>query len=101
MAVGSTQITPTQAASPTHQHIIFLSAHHDEIAGTFLDIGTEPMFMATRDTMPNTKAVSPLYREPVCINISPNLREEVREDVNALKTDLRGLNLRDMLKLFR
>ena len=95
------QIAATLPIVKLYHPKLYLPAHHDEIAGTFLDIGTEPMFMAIRDSMPGTKAVSPLYREPVCIHITPNLREEVREDVNELRTDLRGVNLSDLGKLFR
>ena len=47
---------------------LYLPAHHDEIAGTFVDIGPEPLFMAIRDQMPGTSTLSPLYREPVCVD---------------------------------
>src|SRR5260370_30812267 len=56
---------------------LFLPAHHDELLssldGTSLfalpDMATEPLFLAIRDSMPKTKTVSGLYRQPVCINI--------------------------------
>ncbi len=48
---------------------IFLPNHHDETAGSFPDMGTEPLFMAVRDKMPATQSIAPLYRTPVCINI--------------------------------
>lgn len=95
------QIPATLPIVQLYNPKLYLPAHHDEIAGTFLDIGTEPMLMAIRDTMPGTKGISPLYREPVCINVASNARDEIRHDVNELKEDLRGLNLRDILKLFR
>jgi L-ascorbate metabolism protein UlaG (beta-lactamase superfamily) len=95
------QIPATLPIVQLYNPKLYLPAHHDEIAGTFLDIGTEPMLMAIRDTMPGTKGISPLYREPVCINVASNARDEVRHDVNELKEDLRGLNLRDILRLFR
>jgi L-ascorbate metabolism protein UlaG (beta-lactamase superfamily) len=63
------QIAATLPIVQLYHPRLYLPSHHDEIAGTFLDIGTEPMFMAIRDTMPNTKALSPLYREPVCIRV--------------------------------
>ncbi len=48
---------------------VFLPNHHDETAGSFPDMGTEPLFMAVREKMPATQSIAPLYRTPVCINI--------------------------------
>lgn len=48
---------------------LFIPNHHDETAGSFPDIATEPLFVAIRDEMPATQSVAPLYRSPVCINI--------------------------------
>lgn len=56
---------------------LFLPAHHDELltslSGTSLlvlpDMATEPLFLAIRESMPKTKTVSGLYRQPVCVNI--------------------------------
>jgi L-ascorbate metabolism protein UlaG (beta-lactamase superfamily) len=69
--VAKRQISSTLPIVQLYNPKLYLPAHHDEIAGTFLDIGTEPMFMAIRDTMPMTASHSPLYREPVCINVQP------------------------------
>ena len=44
---------------------LYLPAHHDAIAGLFLDIGVEPLLMAIRDELPGTTTMSPLYRTPV------------------------------------
>jgi L-ascorbate metabolism protein UlaG (beta-lactamase superfamily) len=46
---------------------LMLPAHHDEIAGLFLDMGTEALFTAIREQLPRTRTVSPLYRQPVCV----------------------------------
>ena len=38
------------------------------------DQATEPLFIAIRDTLPNTRSVSPLYRTPVAVDmLSKNL----------------------------
>jgi hypothetical protein len=39
-----------------------------DLAITFLDTGTQPLFMAIRDTRPQTTSIPPLYRTPVCLN---------------------------------
>ena len=46
---------------------LYLPAHHDESYGTWLDLGVEPLFMAIRDEMPQTKTIAPLYRTPICL----------------------------------
>ncbi len=57
--------------------------------------------MAIRDQMPGTKSLSPLYREPVCINVDNDFRTEIRNDVQNLREDLRNLGLRDLRNLIR
>jgi L-ascorbate metabolism protein UlaG (beta-lactamase superfamily) len=46
---------------------LYLPAHHDELAGLFLDMGIEPLLIAIRDELPGTKATAPLYRTPICL----------------------------------
>ena len=46
---------------------LYLPAHHDELAGLFLDIGIEPLLMAIRDELPGTRTIAPLYRTPICL----------------------------------
>jgi L-ascorbate metabolism protein UlaG (beta-lactamase superfamily) len=56
---------------------LFFPAHHDELltsldgrALTALpDMATEPLFLAIRDSLPQTRMVSALYRTPVFVNI--------------------------------
>jgi L-ascorbate metabolism protein UlaG (beta-lactamase superfamily) len=67
--VADAQIAVTLPLIELYSPDLYLPAHHDEIAGTFLDMGTEPLFMAMRDTRPQTTAISPLYRTPVCLNV--------------------------------
>lgn len=74
--VAERQIAATLPIVQLYHPKLYLPSHHDEIAGTFLDIGTEPLFMAIRDTMPGTTALSPLYREPVCIRVQAAGRED-------------------------
>jgi L-ascorbate metabolism protein UlaG (beta-lactamase superfamily) len=47
---------------------VYLPAHHDALAGLFPDLGIEPLFMAIRDALPDTRAIAPLYRTPVCFD---------------------------------
>jgi len=63
------QIPPTLDLIKLYNPKMYLPNHHDEIAGIFLDIGVEPLFMAIREELPDTKTVSPLYREPVCVHV--------------------------------
>jgi hypothetical protein len=48
---------------------LYLPAHHDELAGLFPDLGIEPLLMAIRDELPGTRAMAPLYRTPVCLDV--------------------------------
>ena len=63
------QIAATLPIIQLYNPRLYLPAHHDEIAGTFIDIGLEPLFMAIREELPETSFLSPLYREPVCLDI--------------------------------
>jgi L-ascorbate metabolism protein UlaG (beta-lactamase superfamily) len=67
--VARRQIAATLPIIELYNPRLYVPAHHDEIAGTFVDIGVEPLFMAIRDRMPGTSVVSPLYREPVCLDV--------------------------------
>lgn len=67
--VAKRQIAATLPIIELYNPRLYLPAHHDEIAGTFVDIGLEPLFMAIRDRIPGTSVMSPLYREPVCLDI--------------------------------
>ncbi len=68
--VAKRQIAATLPIIQLYNPRLYLPAHHDEIAGTFIDIGLEPLFMAIRDSLPGTSYLSPLYREPVCLAVS-------------------------------
>ena len=63
------QITATLPIVALYDPRLMMPAHHDELVPFFLDMGTEPLFLAIRDLLPRTRTVSPLYREPVCINV--------------------------------
>jgi L-ascorbate metabolism protein UlaG (beta-lactamase superfamily) len=49
---------------------LYLPAHHDEIFGTFIDLGTEPLFEAIQAALPGTDTIAPLHRRPICLDIS-------------------------------
>ncbi|HVQ62728.1 MAG TPA: hypothetical protein VMS53_11630, partial [Burkholderiales bacterium] len=67
--VAKRQIAATLPIIQLYNPRLYLPAHHDEIAGTFVDIGLEPLFMAIKEQLPGTSFLSPLYREPVCLDI--------------------------------
>jgi len=67
--VASRQIAATLPIIQLYNPRLYLPAHHDEIAGTFVDIGLEPLFMAIEAQLPGTSFLSPLYREPVCVDV--------------------------------
>ena len=73
--VAKRQIAATLPIIQLYNPRLYLPGHHDEIAGTFVDIGVEPLFMAVRDQMPDTRWVSPLYREPVCVSLGKPQRK--------------------------
>lgn len=62
------QIAATLPLIKLFRPAIFMPTHHDEIAGVWLDMAMYPLFMRIRDELPDTRAISPLYRTPVCIN---------------------------------
>lgn len=68
-AVAESQISVTVPLVQLYKPGIYLPTHHDTIAGSFIDQATEPLFMAIRDVLPDTRAVSPLYRTPVAIDM--------------------------------
>jgi len=49
---------------------MYMPAHHDEIFGTFVDLGTEPLFEAIEAALPGTRTVAPLHRRPICLDIA-------------------------------
>jgi L-ascorbate metabolism protein UlaG (beta-lactamase superfamily) len=72
--VAGNQIAITLPLVDLYNPDIYLPCHHDEIAGIFLDMGTEPLFMAIRDSRPNTTSIAPLYRTPICLNVAAKAR---------------------------
>ena len=67
--VAESQIAITLPLVQLYKPSIYLPTHHDTIAGTFIDQATEPLFMAIRDAMPETRSISPLYRTPVAVDM--------------------------------
>lgn len=49
---------------------IFMPAHHDQIYGTFVDLGVEPLFEAIQAALPGTETITPLHQRPMCFDIS-------------------------------
>jgi Beta-lactamase superfamily domain len=48
----------------------YMPAHHDQIYGTFVDLGIEPLFEAIEEALPGTRTVAPLHRRATCFDIS-------------------------------
>jgi L-ascorbate metabolism protein UlaG (beta-lactamase superfamily) len=48
----------------------YMPAHHDQIFGTFVDLGIEPLFEAIEEALPGTRTVAPLHRHANCFDIS-------------------------------
>lgn len=67
--VAETQIPFTLDLVKLFRPRIFLPAHHDEIFGTFVDLGVEPLFEAIQDALPRTQTIAPLHRRPICFDI--------------------------------
>jgi len=67
---ASRQLEVTMPIVKLYNARLYLPAHHDEIPGIFVDIGIEPLLTAIRDQIPGARGYSPLYREPVCINVA-------------------------------
>ena len=47
---------------------IFLPTHHDGQRARMLDMPLGPIALAIREEFPRTRAISPLYRTPVCVD---------------------------------
>ena len=67
--VAETQIPYTLDLVKLFRPRIYLPAHHDEIFGSFIDLGVEPLFEAIQDALPGTQTIAPLHRRPICFDI--------------------------------
>jgi L-ascorbate metabolism protein UlaG (beta-lactamase superfamily) len=67
--VAQVQIPVTQELVKQFRPRIFMPAHHDQIYGTFLDIGVEPLFEAIEEALPGTQTIAPLHLRPYCFDI--------------------------------
>jgi hypothetical protein len=47
-----------------------MPAHHDQIFGTFVDLGVEPLFEAIQEALPGTQTIAPLHQRPNCFDIA-------------------------------
>jgi len=68
--VAQVQVPVTLELVKLFKPRIFLPAHHDQIYGTFVDLGVEPLFEAIKAALPGTETIAPLHQHPVCIDIS-------------------------------
>jgi L-ascorbate metabolism protein UlaG (beta-lactamase superfamily) len=68
--VAQTQVPVTLELVKTFKPRIFIPAHHDQIFGTFVDLGVEPLFESIRDALPGTRTIAPLHRQPLCFDIT-------------------------------
>jgi L-ascorbate metabolism protein UlaG (beta-lactamase superfamily) len=68
--VAQVQVPVTLALVKEFRPRIFMPAHHDQIFGTFVDLGVEPLFEAIQDALPGTQTIAPLHQRPNCFDIS-------------------------------
>jgi L-ascorbate metabolism protein UlaG (beta-lactamase superfamily) len=68
--VAQVQVPVTLELVKLFRPRIFMPAHHDQIFGTFVDLGVEPLFEAIQDGLPGTQTIAPLHRRPNCFDIS-------------------------------
>jgi L-ascorbate metabolism protein UlaG (beta-lactamase superfamily) len=69
--VAERQIAVTLPLIKLFHPAVYLPAHHDKLAGLFLDAGLEPLFMVMRRDMPDTRVIAPLYLTPMCMSAHP------------------------------
>ena len=74
--VAQVQVPVTLALVKLFQPRIFMPAHHDQIFGTFVDLGVEPLFEAVQDALPGTQTIAPLHQRPNCFDISKASRKK-------------------------
>jgi L-ascorbate metabolism protein UlaG (beta-lactamase superfamily) len=67
--VAQTQIPYTLELIKQFHPRIFMPAHHDQIFGTFVDLGVEPLFEAIQEALPGTQTIAPLHQRPHCFDI--------------------------------
>jgi L-ascorbate metabolism protein UlaG (beta-lactamase superfamily) len=67
--VAETQVPYTLDLVKLFRPRIYLPAHHDEIFGSFIDLGVEPLFEAIQEALPRTQTIAPLHRRPMCFDI--------------------------------
>jgi L-ascorbate metabolism protein UlaG (beta-lactamase superfamily) len=67
--VAQTQVPVTLELVKPFRPRIFMPAHHDQIFGTFVDLGVEPLFEAVEDALPGTQTIAPLHQRPYCFDI--------------------------------
>jgi L-ascorbate metabolism protein UlaG (beta-lactamase superfamily) len=68
--VAQVQIPVTLELVKQFRPRIFIPAHHDQIFGTFVDLGVEPLFEAVQEALPDTQTIAPLHRRPQCFDIA-------------------------------
>ncbi len=67
--VAQTQVPVTLELVKQFRPRIFMPAHHDQIFGTFVDLGVEPLFEAIEEALPGTQTIAPLHQRPHCFDI--------------------------------
>jgi L-ascorbate metabolism protein UlaG (beta-lactamase superfamily) len=68
--VAQTQVPVTLELVKQFHPRIFMPAHHDQIFGTFVDLGVEPLFEAIEEALPGTQTIAPLHQRPHCFDIA-------------------------------
>jgi hypothetical protein len=68
--VAQVQVPVTMEIVKLFKPRTYMPAHHDQIYGTFVDLGVEPLFEAIQDALPGTQTIAPLHRRANCFDIS-------------------------------
>ena len=68
--VAQVQVPVTLELVKQFRPRIFMPTHHDQIFGTFVDLGVEPLFEAIKEALPGTATIAPLHRLAHCVDIS-------------------------------
>jgi L-ascorbate metabolism protein UlaG (beta-lactamase superfamily) len=68
--VSQVQIPVTLELVKLFKPKTYIPAHHDQIFGTFVDLGVERLFEEVQAALPGTKTIAMLHNQPMCFDIA-------------------------------
>lgn len=66
--VSQVQIPVTLELVKLFKPKTYIPAHHDQIFGTFVDLGVERLFEEVQAALPDTKTIAMLHNQPLCFD---------------------------------